>query len=801
MPLAALLLMFLPPGVTAAADEALAPLGMTRERMNFERHWAKSVALVDSGVLAVLSDVWGLPAAAFDRFNDRRELLEPPASGTGFHDLLAFLEEMNHEYGALAYGIGQGLSDSLSLILASLWADPESDLPGMRWGDAHGGRGLEVPPEFAEMHPESLAALLAKWPGVQPRETAEVVSLAVSAVGSWIGAQGTPATLPGVQGDVVAWSMEGPVPWVVGGTGPNRYWEECPFALIVDLGGDDFYGPGIGGVVGGTGRGFVSMVVDGEGNDTWESRELPVAQGGAIMGFACVVDMGGDDVYRAAGLAQGSGMLGQGILADLSGDDLYQGSIHSQGAGTMGTGLLLDLKGDDIRRVASYGQGFGGPGGQGELVDGDGHDVYLAGFAFPHEPLLPRDHRAMSQGFGMGLRPFIAGGTGALLDYGQGCDTYRAEVFGQGCSYWYALGILVDEGGQDVYSAAQYSQGTGIHLSAGVLLDLSGDDQFVSRNGPAQGSAHDLSTGFLFDGEGDDIFVTDGGQGLALTNSAAVFTDMGGRDIFAVRNMGQGQATWARGSSGSGLFISLADEDRYLGRGSDSTAWREEYSAGLDLEGTTPEDPEFIEPVGDPWALGLDSLFSVASEWGVGGNADRVQAHLEELVSRGDEAVEYLLTEHLDSWDGLEHRAVIAVLKGNRNTALRMLLELLGSGAPEGRRFSNTVSWLGEVGMEEARTVIESLLVDSIPDGRAITVIRALGGIGSEASVSALIPLATSENDLVRRETAVSLGRIASPLARQTLEALAEDLRLDVLSAARRALELLDDGEEGLTSE
>lgn len=801
MPLAALMLMFLPPEVTSAADQALAPLGMTRESMNFERHWSTSVVLADPLVLRVLSDVWELPGVAFQRFRERMELLEPIPEADGFHRLLACLEDINGEYTALAEGMGRGLCDSLSLVLATLWAEPDSELPGMEWGDAHAGRGLQALPEFKEMHPESLACLLLRWPGIEPRPVPDMVALAVSAAEPWVGAPGMTANLPGVQGEVVAWCLDGSVPWVVGGTGPNSYGADCPFALIVDLGGDDFYGPGIGGVVGGTERGFISMVVDREGNDTWESRELPVAQGGALMGFACIVDLEGDDVYRAAGLAQGSGMLGQGLLADLSGDDVYLASIHSQGAGTMGHGLLLDRRGDDVRRVASYGQGFGGPGGVGELVDGQGHDVYLAGFAFLHEPLLPRDHRAMSQGFGMGLRPFIAGGIGALLDYGQGCDTYRAEVFGQGCSYWYSLGMLVDEGGQDVYSAAQYSQGTGIHLSAGVLLDLSGDDQFVSRNGPAQGSAHDLSTGFLFDGEGEDIFITDGGQGLALTNSAAVFTDIGGRDMYAVRNLGQGQATWARGSSGSGLFISLADDDSYLGRGSDSTAWSEEYSAGLDLAGVTPADPEFIEPVGDPSVLTLDSLFSVASEWGVGGNAGRVQAHLDEMVSRGDAAVEYLLTEHLDSWDGLEHRAVTAVLKGNRDTALRMLLELLESGAADGRRFSNTVSWLGEVGMEEARPVIEALLGDSIPAGRAVTVIRALGGIGSESSVPALLPFAAWENDLVRRETAVSLGRIASPLARPALEILAGDRRLDVLSAARRALELLEENQDGLTGQ
>ncbi len=799
MPLATILLLLLPPEVTAAAESALAPLGMTPADMNFERHWSVSVAMPDSLVLSVLSDVWLLPETAFDRMEDHRGLIAAPGPAGGFHELLARLAEVNGRYQAVYDGMGAELADSLSLVLSSIWADPDSLLPGLEWGAAYSGRNAAFPAEFLEMHPESLAVLLGRWPGVEPEHVGEMLALAVSAPEAWLESEVIHGGVAGVRGDVVAWSLDDPVPWVVGGAGPNSYDAGCPFALIVDLGGDDTYGPGVGGVVGALGGGFISMVIDREGDDTWESRGLAVSQGGALMGFACVVDMEGDDVYRASCLSQGSGMLGQGILADLSGHDLYLASVHTQGAGTLGDGFLLDIEGDDTRRAACCGQGFGGPAGRGDLVDGDGHDVYTAGFSIPHEPLLPRDHRAMSQGFGMGFRPFIAGGVGTLLDYGEGCDTYRAEVFGQGCSYWYSLGILVDEGGQDLYSAAQYSQGTGIHLSAGVLLDLSGDDQFISRNGPAQGSAHDLSTGFLFDGEGSDYYATDGGQGLALTNSAAVFADMGGSDVYAVKNLGQGQATWARGSSGSGLFISMADSDRYLGPGDDSTSWSEDYSAGLDMSAVTPVDPEFIEPIGDPSSLGMDSLFSVASEWGVGGNADRVTAHLNEMVSRGDSAVAYVLGEHIDSWDGLEHRAIIEVLKGNRETSLASLLSLLEGEELEGRRFSNTVSWLGEVGMDEARPAIEALLADSLPQARLVTVIRALGDIGSEASVPLIVPFAESGNELVRRETAVSLGKIASPTAREALEALLAAPELDVWSAARQALDLLDGVDDGLT--
>ncbi|MCP4647318.1 MAG: hypothetical protein GY852_06225, partial [bacterium] len=341
--------------------------------------------------------------------------------------------------------------------------------------------------------------------------------------------------------------------------------------------------------------------------------------------------------------------------------------------------FYVDLSGDDIRKVSAAGQGFGGPAGIADLVDCNGNDVYIAGFTYPHEPLLPRDNIAMSQGFGMGFRPFCAGGIGTLCDLGNGNDTYRAEVFGQGCSYFYSLGILLDSGGQDSYSSAQYSQGVGIHLASGILVDMDGDDQYVSRRGPAQGSAHDLSTGFLLDMEGNDYYATDGGQGLALANSAAVFADCSGSDLYAVRNLGQGQAGWAMGSTGSGLFLDLADDDFYLGSGADSTGWSREFSSGLDLPSVTAIPGDEIKQIGSPQTLSMDSLFSVASEWGVSGNRERVLAHREELASRGCVAVDFILAEHSDYWVELEHRAIKATLQANSEYALEAMLTVLTS--------------------------------------------------------------------------------------------------------------------------
>jgi len=586
------------------------------------------------------------------------------------------------------------------------------------------------------------------------------------------------------------------VRWVVGGAGRNVYTSECPFELIIDIGGDDSYGSSIGGALGPGGR-RVALVIDLEGDDMWSSDE-PVSQGCGVMGSAGVVDLSGNDSYTARELSQGAGCMGSGFLIDLEGDDFLRGGSFSQGAGCLGGGLLYDGGGDDFRQVDLFGQGFGGPGGRGELLDGGGNDCNLAGFTYSHEPLLPDDNQAMSQGFAMGIRPLIAGGIGIMADMGSGNDTYRAEVFGQGCAYFYGLGMLYDESGQDVYSAAQYSQGSGIHLASGCLWDGDGDDSYFSRNGPAQGSAHDLSTGYLMDGGGSDWYCSDGGQSLSLTNSSTIFVDLEGNDTYSARGGGQGEARWARGSSGAAIFLDLADSDVYSGPGADSSLWLgREYGCGVDLHRTTPGGLVVQDPAGEPRELELDSLFSVASEWGVGPNRDRVAAHRDELSRRGEEAVRYLVEDHMGTLSGLESRAMERVFRDNPDVSLELLVPMLSRiDSLTSREGGNAVYFLGKMEDGRAREPLEQLLLqrgDSLSPGLRTGVVRSLGFIGDPESLHVIHAVAEDSSERVRRECAVSMGKIRHPSSICVLEILAQDPFLDVRSAAERAMELIEE--------
>ena len=53
------------------------------------------------------------------------------------------------------------------------------------------------------------------------------------------------------------------------------------------------------------------------------------------------------------------------------------------------------------------------------------------------------------------MRPFAGGGVGILCDL-KGYDRYIADVYGQGASYWYSTGLLLDAEGDDIYRAYQY---------------------------------------------------------------------------------------------------------------------------------------------------------------------------------------------------------------------------------------------------------------------------------------------------------------------------------------------------------
>ncbi len=367
---------------------------------------------------------------------------------------------------------------------------------------------------------------------------------------------------------------------IIGGLKKNIYHRN--FDFILDLGGDDIYlnQPG-------SNHGLshsIGITIDLSGSDTYLSQK-PFSLGCGFFGIGVLYDFTGNDTYRAGHFSLGCGLLGIGILLDGGGDDQYDSDILSQGAGAWGIGILKDLSGNDQYQSHLHSQGFGYVAGLGLLEDRQGHDHYQIQPKYVDEIRYDDHFESLSQGFGLGLRPYASGGIGLLID-SAGNDTYIADIYGQGAAYWFALGGLLDLEGNDQYLCYQYAQGAGIHIALGALLDQSGNDRYLSK-GVSQGCGHDLSFGILLDKQGNDFYeAEDLSQGAGNANGIGILMDQQGGDFYRVKNPvnTQGYGENRRLGPSIGIFIdSGKGEDQYLGRGKNNFIWKESYiGIGMD---------------------------------------------------------------------------------------------------------------------------------------------------------------------------------------------------------------------------
>ena len=398
-----------------------------------------------------------------------------------------------------------------------------------------------------------------------------------------------------------------------------------PWALLVDLGGNDEYRNAAGGTI--EPDNVASILIDLGGEDTYGYVEAPIfadigrlpsdnfgryrprgpvevdngpislsqtpRQGGGRLGTGILIDYGPDsDTYRSLRMSQGAGLFGTGILIDEGGDEVYESETVSQGAGAFGIGIHLDLGGQDERRAYQMSQGFAFARGIGLSYDTDGNDVYFLNPGDPNvggDPLYFSAQRAgranssLGQGFAFGRRAdadrtFMSGGVGLLID-GRGDDEYTASIFAQGGGFWFGMGILADRAGNDRYDALWYAMATGAHFATGLLLEGDGDDVYggtLPRVNVTIAGAHDFTASFLIDEAGNDDYR---GSRISLgagnVNGMGVFIDRAGDDLYDTR------ATYALGSAGLleqgaadpgsprrkvnsvGIFIDAAGQDRY----------------------------------------------------------------------------------------------------------------------------------------------------------------------------------------------------------------------------------------------
>lgn len=351
---------------------------------------------------------------------------------------------------------------------------------------------------------------------------------------------------------------------LIGSTQDNLYSEDA--ALILDFGGNDKYFNHAGGS---TRQYPFSVVIDLSGDDVYSATE-DFSQGAGLIGGGLLIDLKGKDRYLAKSYSQGAGLLGVGILADLEGDDQYTAIAVSQGAAGFGVGLVAEGGGTDSYFGNYFVQGAGYIKGFGGVIEVSGNDKYFAGGLYEDFREPGKAYLSLSQGFGYGMRPWesfvgASGGIGVIAE-AEGNDTFVADYFAQGASYWFSLGILDDRKGNDRYVSGRYAQGAGIHMSAGALIDGAGDDNYLADFGVAQGCGHDYGIGFLLDNGGNDRYLAGVvAQGAGNDNGIGILSDNGGNDEYFLKNRGQGYGNFepTRDVGSFGLLFDFGGTDNY----------------------------------------------------------------------------------------------------------------------------------------------------------------------------------------------------------------------------------------------
>ncbi|OHB75380.1 MAG: hypothetical protein A2Z34_07025 [Planctomycetes bacterium RBG_16_59_8] len=375
---------------------------------------------------------------------------------------------------------------------------------------------------------------------------------------------------------------------VFGAAGNDRYIQNA--AIIVDIGGDDFYTNRMGTSIS-LDKPF-SIVIDFHGNDRYSSFENG-SQGHGFMGVGMVADLEGNDIYIAQQWGQGSALAGVGLLYDRGGHDSYRGQEYVQGAAFFGIGIHIDTVGDDTYQANLYAQGFGLTKGFGLLADIAGDDVYYAAGKHPtgYED-NPGTFTGLSQGAGLGIRCYAdwsmsrSGGIGFLLE-GNGKDRYEAGIFAQGGGYFFGWGLLYDYGNEnDDYIGTRYAQGFAAHSALGSFMDEGGDDRYRGLSQVHSGLSWDLTCVSFIDKGGNDIHEEGGfSRGATAHNGFIIYHDLGGADIYKDQVARSGDNGYHGGSSLTVFIDEGGGEDSYDDRENNSIVAQKEYSLFLDIPG------------------------------------------------------------------------------------------------------------------------------------------------------------------------------------------------------------------------
>lgn len=300
------------------------------------------------------------------------------------------------------------------------------------------------------------------------------------------------------------------------GAGTDRYvalrasqgYAQQGVGVLFDDGGSDIYLAEE--AAQGAGQFGIGLAVD-LGNEPDVRRSSRASQGfGYVGGVGVVFDAGGNDQYEChpdhngnpayvapqmpgranASVCQGAGLGfrvkderysmagGVGILVDVAGDDTYRAGVYAQGVGYwQGFGLLADLNGSDSYDAFYYAQGASAHFGVGYFADGgEGSDTFGANLDVETMVL------GAAQDFSV-----------AVFVNEKGDDEYNMPDAAAGLASCGSVAIFVDNAGTDRYLApvgqvagVARAQACGANtdvVSHAVFLDVGGQDDWQTQGG------------------------------------------------------------------------------------------------------------------------------------------------------------------------------------------------------------------------------------------------------------------------------------------------------------------------------
>lgn len=548
----------------------------------------------------------------------------------------------------------------------------------------------------------------------------------------------------------------------IGGPGDDVYTGD--FYCIVDVGGNDVYRSAKRSKQSAM-RHSTSLIVDFSGDDTYIGEDYVL--GGTLFGASTVIDLDGNDSYSARNFSLGCGFFGVGVLHDHRGSDRYSGGTATEGAGLFGIGLVVDGDGNDTYMAHIHSQGFGYTRGLGAVIEHGGNDQYIS--SSPYQDYLRYDDHFESfcQGASLGYRPVASGGYGFIADM-AGNDMYLSDIYGQGTAYWYGLGAVVDRKGNDYYNSYQYAQGSGVHLAFGVLIDNEGKDNYVSH-GVSQGCGHDMAFGGLYDAHGEDNYVVESlSLGGGNADAVSLFIDAQGNDGYLARaDNTLGYSDLRRGYGMLGIFLDLDGEDFYgTTRGSNDSMWLgSTYGAGIDgmlrpeemKQNDTKKPAKSPEEIARELESDIEKLFVQASA-----APDKyqylVEPARERLVLGADSTLPYLLSK-LDTEHPRESLALDVILPRIGERVSPMLIDTIVKG--DRSRVGMAIYILGRLKDSTAAAVIGKRLRDRENWRLRSSAAEALMKMNATDAKPYLLEALEDTVDIVRARVARALVRVA----------------------------------------